>query len=701
MDKETNDEFETGRPTPDAPHARLRRPIALAIVHHANQYMLTDGYDNRPGIHAVVGSREQGHGLACILDLHRAYRVVASLHLSGTLLECLAWYEPRLLVTLRQMYRDGLLELVGSAYGQNVMRFFSYQYNVRQLNESLRLYRLHLGVDPQDVKSFWPPERVWDTESMAAVLRDPALRNGGYESVLVDDRLLLPTFGPESPRLAYDRGRNWDPQLFHSYRIARGQGLVAVPIAANLRRCVPPRDGDQLRSVRAQLRWLSSLEPAAHPGDLLAVYADDMEKPAGVGWDPRGPSQFEDFLRWVSDTDWVRPVKVSEWTRAARVAGPRALEVGTYQELAHHFDAGETYDNWYFDPRWAPYREHFSWSEQRVRHLGSLGADSALMALAEKHLLASSWETAWHTTADGAHGIDGADGGPSSWARAVASHSRHAAVIAEAAFWQRHKDEESHAYLLDIDNDGEQELILKNDRLFAVISPRRGGRLVALFAVDDAQGTMVIGNPTDDWHFKEELNDYMDVPANHPGGLADVGFEHDDYVAEILVADGLAVSACLRNVQAGSPAFGLEKTIYLSSYTDAALRVEYDVPEALSEIEIEFALSPDYLQLLRCGSSILTPFERGASRGCMTYTTSVWVRPEGCSSARWAAPYRAQVGHGRTYRLALGESRFGISIGVDRLPLLREHGARVLRLPQPKPRPALIAIPASAQEVSG
>jgi hypothetical protein len=588
---------------------------------------------------------------------------------------------------MRQMYREGLLELVGSAYGQNVMRFFPYQYNVQQLNESLRLYRLHLGVDPQDVKSFWPPERVWDTASMAAVLKDPALHNGGYESVFVDDRLLLPMHGHESPRGTYDRKHHWDPQLFHSYRIARGQGLVAVPISTNLRRCVPPRDRDQLRSVEAQLRWLSSLEPAAHPGDLLAVYADDMEKPAGVGWDPRGPSQFEDFLRWVSDTDWVRPVKVAEWTREARLAGPRALDGGTYLELAHDFDAGETYDKWYFDPRWTPYREHFSWSEQRVRHLASLGADSALTALADKHLLASSWETAWHTTAEGAHGIEGSDGGPSSWARAVASHSRHAAVIAEAAFWQRHKDEEAHAYLVDIDNDGEQELVVKNDRLFAVISPRRGGRLVALFAIDGVHGAMVIGNPTDDWHFKEELNDYMDTPANHPGALADVGFEHDCYAAEVVVSDGLAVSARLRNVQAGSPAFGLEKTLYFSSYTDSVLRVEYDAPERLTEVGVEFALSPDYLQLLRCGSSILTPFERGATRGCMTYTTSVWVRPEGCPIHQWVAPYRAQVGHGHTYRLAVRERHFGLSIGVDRLHLLRHHRAADLRLAHARRQP--------------
>jgi hypothetical protein len=179
----------------------------------------------------------------------------------------------------------------------------------------------------------------------------------------------------------------------------------------------------------------------------------------------------------------------------------------------------------------------------------------------------------------------------------------------------------------------------------------------------------------------------MDTPANHPGALADVGFEHDCYAAEIVVSDGLAVSARLRNVQADSAAFGLEKTLYFSSYADSVLRVEYDAPQRLAEIGVEFALSPDYLQLLRCGSSILTPFEHGATRGCMTYTTSVWVRPEGRPVHRWVAPYRQQVGHGRTYRLATGERHFGLSIGVDRLHLLRHHRAADLRLAHARRQP--------------
>ena len=39
--------------------ARREDPaLAIAIVHHANQYVITDGYDNREGITELVQGRE-------------------------------------------------------------------------------------------------------------------------------------------------------------------------------------------------------------------------------------------------------------------------------------------------------------------------------------------------------------------------------------------------------------------------------------------------------------------------------------------------------------------------------------------------------------------------------------------------------------------------------------------------------------------
>lgn len=588
----------------------------------------------------------------------------ANIHLSGTLLEAIAWHEPACLALFRDLYLDGLLEIVGSAYGQNIMRFFSHRHNVCQLNEGLESYRRHLGVDPSCVKSFWPPERVWDTRRMSPALRDDALVNGGFDHVFVDDRILYSDVGNPSPRHLHDLRGQWDPALFHCYEIAGGHSLTALPIAGNLRHCIPPRTSEDLRRVEKQLTWIRGIDPAQHRADFLAVYGDDMEKPAAIGWDAAGPSQFETFLKWIKENGWVKPVKVSDWAASARIAPSVVIEPGTYQELAVEFGAGEAYENWILDRRWDAYRVYFEWSEGRVACLKALGANGRLIELAEKHLLASSWETAWHTPIGGAHGDANSDGGPSGSSRAVASHSRHAAVIAEAAFWQSHKDGRSHCYFYDIDNDGDEELILKNERLFAVFSPQHGGRLIALFSVEGEDGFMVVGNPSDDWNLKEELNGYMDVPRNHPGALADVQYEHDSYQTRILKHEALA-SAEMANVQPGSKARGLIKTVSLLSYQEDSLQVGYSLPSHLNKLEVECGLSPDYLGLLREGYGMLVPYEESGARGWRTTRLAAWVKPDSGASFEWSRPGQAQFGHGYVLAMAFKEQKFGLTLGVE------------------------------------
>lgn len=641
--------------------------VEFAIVHHANQFIISEGYLNRSGIRSVVGSLSELRGLVYILELHRAYQVCANIHLSGTLLEAIAWHEPACLALFRDLYLAGLLEIVGSTYGQNIMRFFSHRHNVRQLNEGLESYRRHLGVDPSCVKSFWPPERVWDTRLMSPALRDDSLINGGFDFVFVDDRILYSDVGSPSPRHLHDLTSQWDPVLFHGYEIAGGHGLTALPIARNLRHCIPPRTPEDLRRIERQLTWIQGLNPAQHKADFLAVYGDDMEKPAAIGWDAAGPSQFETFLRWIKENGWVKPVKISDWAARARIAPSVVIEPGTYQELAVEFGAGEAYEKWMFDRRWDAYRAFFEWSECRVGCLSSLGANARLIALAEKHLLTSSWETAWHTPAGGAHGNVKSDGGPSGSSRAVASHSRHAAVIAEAAFWQSHKDGRSHCYFYDIDNDGEEELILKNERLFAVLSPQHGGRLIALFSVSGEDGFMVVGNPSDDWNLKEELNQYMDVPRNHPGALADVDYEHDSYQARIVVDEGLA-GVKMVNVQQGSKASGLIKTVSLLSYEEDSLYIAYSLPPDLGGLEVECGLSPDYLGLLREGCGTLIPYEKSGARGWSTSRLSAWVKPNGGASFQWSRPDQALFGHGYVLKMAFQQRQFGLTVGVEISP---------------------------------
>src|SRR5437016_1138577 len=117
--------------------------VSFALVHHANQFLITNGYETREGISDVVGSQTMRTGM---LALHKNAGVPLDLHISGTLLEAVSWHCPFAITVLRDAIDAGFVELIGSCYGQNIMRFFGADYNLKQLNEELRLFELVLGV---------------------------------------------------------------------------------------------------------------------------------------------------------------------------------------------------------------------------------------------------------------------------------------------------------------------------------------------------------------------------------------------------------------------------------------------------------------------------------------------------------------------------------------------------------------------------
>ena len=435
--------------------------MPLALVHHANQYLITDGYDNREGITEIV------EGYAAALRLHEKYGIPANLHLSGTLIETLAWHYPWFLELVRDLREKGLISLIGGTYSENVMPLFEPSFNSRQLDEFLWLYRRHLRRPPEEVEVCWVPERVWDTEKLAPTLTSSELANGGYRFVLLDDRLLYPTNGSYegSPRARFDsigpfdsnasRSHSYDKpamaETYRTYRIAEAGGLVMVPISANLRYWVPPRFPEHWRRLGKTVESLSQ----NGGDDTLLVYADDLEMTAGVGgWDASALGRYEAFLRWVASREDVAPVLMSEWLAGHRPQEERRLEPGTFFEVAQRWEAGEDYRGWWENAAWSPYRERLVCAQKALRQAQREGVDRRLLDLAWKHLLASAYETAWYDSSE-----DGCVAAP--WAKAVASHARACLVMVDAARWFARTERPPSAEVTDIDEDGEDEVILK------------------------------------------------------------------------------------------------------------------------------------------------------------------------------------------------------------------------------------------------
>lgn len=652
--------------------------VRVALVHHANQYVITNGYADRQGMNDILGLSNplwgpsvHRTGFLPLLQMHLDYRVALNLHLSGTLMETLVWHYPESFSLVKRLIKERLLEIVGSTFSQNVMPFFSADYNLRQLNEELWMYREHLGLDPRNIQTFWVPERVWNTQKLAPILTNKELLNGGYKRVLLDDRLIYAGGNryPGSERERFDHERGLENEAFCSWEIDGGCGLVMLPISRQLRYSIPPYDHESWQRIHELMGWL------AHEGDdrSIAVYGDDLERAAGVGgWEISHAERYEQFLKWFSDNTSIKSVLLNDWAADHAPAGKKDIEEGTFYELAQTWHAGENYRGWYEDPNCQEHRNYLAKGEQELLAAEQYGAEKCLLALGWKHLLHCSYETAWHNRADETPNYrPSSEADPSMWlapwAAALTSHARGCLVIAQAARWFVDRDGLAHAELKDIDDDGEEELVVKNNQIFAVFAPRSGGRLIYLFDLSGEVGRLVIGNLSDDWNLQEELNRYMDCPRNHPGALADVGYEHNRYHPTIQVSHGDSVCIGLRNVEPGSPLFNLEKQIDLAR--DAAhLSIKYTTPANLWRVSTEICLSPDYHKLLRYGKKGLALFNGPSWRGWSNGSVRAWVRIDPNGSTIWDKPYQSECGHGLNLRVTSFSREFHLDLGLGTPP---------------------------------
>lgn len=636
--------------------------IPLAIVHHANQYLITNGYLNRPGIEETVGPKDGSSGLRAVLELHSKYEIPFHLHISGTLIEACAWYEPLFLEEISDLWHAGLVELIGSTYSQNIMPLFSQTFNRYQIEEELRLYQAWIGVQPAEVKGFWIPERVWNTGRLAKTIADSTLSNRGFSYVLADDRLFL----QDTERSAYDQQLSYQADLFKPSRIKGAQGLIALPLSTEMRWGLPFRT--EYNEAKLDALMANLWKTMSSGQDVIAIYGDDMEKAAGIPpmWDPQSLEHYERFMKWLKRRQDVEPILIGSWLRGRTRKWPiKPLGPGTYMELAGQFGAGEDYSGWAGSDLWRPYQKMFDRAWEKVnRFTVTEGGASALHDLSIKHLLACSYETGWHDP-----GVSWKDASPAPWARALASHARAAYILLEAAKWQQETDntERLELTVADLDEDGHEEVILRNHRFAVVISPRFGGRILYAFSFNEKDGCMIIGNPSDDWNLLEELNSFMEKPMNHPGALADNGFEHDIYEIEAaLNEEGTSAEVVIVNRELGSRAYGLRKRFVLNKGQQRLL-VKYEhIPPSILPLSLDIGLSPDYLRLLREGRALLVPYKEGEKQGYRCGNLFVWVRIES-EGVKWHIARSPIFGHGVCKALTLTSGEAAFHIGVDDL----------------------------------
>lgn len=622
----------------------------IAFVLHANQFVITDGYLDRDGISTTAA------GYDAVLSLHVELQIPVSLHISGPVLESLAWHRPALLSRLREHLASGWVTLIGGTYGENIMPLASPRHNRRQLRAFHEIAEDLLGVPRHLLKTAWVPERVWSTETCAAPLRDIEATGVRYERVLIDDRLahrLDDGHYPDSPRAAFDAAGpyRWHAEGFPSsvagrthleglqpYEISGGDGLVAVPITSYLRYLVPPHELEHLDLLNEIAKDVEN----APPGSLL-VFADDLERVAGVaGWED-GLERYTAFLHWLNSSGSLRPVGLDAWCDEGQTGPEQHVDAGTYYELAHDHGSGEHYERWAFDPRWQPFAERLDRVEAALNQAEEDHADPALCALAERLVMLGRHETAWQDPSS--------DGGraPAPWVRATAAHAADALPVLAAARWASEPRPLGLRVLFaDVDEDGDEEIIMCNDHLFAVFTPRHGGRLSLLVSRGTGPGgqaVVVVGNPADHWNFQAELHQYMEQPSNHPGGLTVRGTGNHAYATGRIEITADQALVELLDTE-GGPDHGLSKQIVLCA-DSAALVVCLQRRGLPGELRTSVALSPDYGSLLLNERDLMTHTEGTSWWGASSPTVDAWVAHDPAEGTTMLVDTSAATGHSR------------------------------------------------------
>jgi hypothetical protein len=576
-----------------------RAPIALVL--HANQLIIGDGYADRDGISVI------GCGYDAVLSAHLELGIPLALHVSGPLVEALAWHRPDLLARMRAALESGVVRLVGGTYGENIVPRSSPQHNRRQLAAMTEMMPDLLGVDPVTVHTAWLPERVWATEPVVDAFTDPRTTGGGYRRCLVDERLFLPADGDQPyGRAAFDAQgpyawpvSGWpqhghglvDPALLRLRRVV-GSPLTLVPISSHLRYLLPPRDPSHLGLVED-----IAADIAEHDEPALLVFADDLERVAGVGgWEP-AVDRYQHFLRWLAGSCALEAVHLDDWCDAHEPAVDDAVDPapGTYYELADHYGAKDDYSGWADDARWAGHAARLRTVDAAVQEALARRPASPLVQVADRIAMLGEHELAWQDPAPDGHGR-----APAPWVRATAAHTADALPLLAADRWFASGASGLWADLNDIDGDGEDELVLAGSRMFAVLHPRWGARATLVVTRSNEGGLhQIVGNPANHWNFQEETGRWMDQPAGHPGALGLAGSEHHRFAVTRIEMSEHRLIARLVDTEAG-PEFAPVVTVVLAEHSDA-LAVCYSRPGMSGELSVGNAICPDYREALRWG----------------------------------------------------------------------------------------------------
>ena len=492
-----------------------------SVILHGNQAVqplrwLSDLVEN----HHVKTPAGNPTGYGRALDAHELFRVPVNVHVSGTLAATAEWgargFNDRVRALLDGRPENGEGALIGGVLAEHIMPYFENARSAQggegvngcsvRLNDEL-LDRIY-GGPRRSV--FWIPERVVRGATFADVVQDARGRDTGYRFAVIDQVTHLQRwFGAHDAHSA--RGRKLNR--------VNGVSCFVINDDADQWKFANTDGGLWVWTRRDLVR--RALDPDQ---EQLTLVFDDWEAFAGRSFTSFGvgsdnPDNYERTVRWLANHPWVQVVTLEEvaswgWTPVERGYLPD-LPVETYDWLRHASQG--SYDAWYHgsaqEESFAALRPEVVPGRRTPKPFGEVDRPGGLfhdvwakVARAPRGRLqdlagaiynVSIFETAWHdedmndyhakTPAGEYARPDTTWDRVSGWALAMQARVGDAGYAAAAARWSANPPAAARAWREDVDEDGEEELLLADRRGFYLFEDD-GGRLVLAAARDPVSG---------------------------------------------------------------------------------------------------------------------------------------------------------------------------------------------------------------------
>jgi len=410
------------------------------------------------------------------------------IHFSGTLLTDLMWFNATTVDMIKNGIESEQFEIIGSTFAQNIMYSNVDDYDNRlQIEKHREVIKEIFNVEP---RGFWNPERCWNQDRYVKLISE-----GGYEYTFVEDHIL----NESSPFTGYDEYKVRNTSVDENSLLIINDDKKIIELIDNVAFTTQnPISPAVISAVDQVINYLYEIYLNDTEDDYLVFYGQDMEVWGLWQEEGRPEDTLENtiarldylFSRLEDESDWLNVVTPSEFLDSLpaeyvfeyipRIADGSAnwMHIPSVKEgFKDWFDFSEN------DSRLKGYREQFAIARNQMKNISELienstsaGIKSAskLLDYAEYVYVANQYEF-------------GCIGCYFPWYYRI----KTALITAEAAKYALNPHETIEVVIKDLDFDGNNEYILRNNKSMFVFTGL-GGRLINWYDIE--QGIVLLAN---------------------------------------------------------------------------------------------------------------------------------------------------------------------------------------------------------------